>query len=45
MDSGSQEMHPHFRRLGSNLLTRDSKIVFLPARVGNHKVAAFCNWF
>jgi hypothetical protein len=28
----------------SNLLTRDSKIVFRPARVGNHKVAAFCNW-
>jgi hypothetical protein len=28
----------------SNLLTRDSKIVSRPALVGNHKVAAFCNW-
>jgi hypothetical protein len=28
----------------SKLLTRDSKIVFRPAPVGNHKVAAFCNW-
>jgi hypothetical protein len=29
---------------GSNLPARDSKIGFQPAQVGNHKMAAYCNW-